>query len=168
MDRVVLRRVVRADADDLIRANLESVTYHHPWSHPFLDRNGFEGWYSRTVTGATVGLIARDVTSGEVVGAININEIVMGLLCSAYLGYHGMARFAGQGLMTEALAKTVRFAFGELGLHRVEANIQPANHRSIALVRRVGFRHEGLSPRYLRIGGIWRDHERWALLADEV
>jgi ribosomal-protein-alanine N-acetyltransferase len=167
MDRVVLRRVVRDDADDLIRANLESVSYHHPWSQPFLDRTGFDGWYARTLTGGTIGLIAREAASGEVVGAINLNEIVMGLLCSAHIGYHGMVRFAGQGLMTEALTKAVRFAFDDLGLHRVEANIQPTNLRSIALVRRVGFRKEGFSPRYLRIAGAWRDHERWALLADE-
>ncbi|MDI7066159.1 GNAT family protein, partial [Klebsiella pneumoniae] len=60
----------------------------------------------------------------------------------------------------------VDFAFSELGLHRLEANIQPRNTASIALVRRVGFKQEGLSPSYLRINGEWRDHERWALLAD--
>jgi ribosomal-protein-alanine N-acetyltransferase len=54
----------------------------------------------------------------------------------------------------------------ELGLHRLEANIQPENLASIGLVRRLGFRREGMPPRYLRINGEWRDHERWALLAD--
>jgi ribosomal-protein-alanine N-acetyltransferase len=69
--------------------------------------------------------------------------------------------------MTEAVRLTVAYAFRELALHRVEANIQPDNHSSVALVRRVGFRKEGFSPRYLQVGGTWRDHERWALLADE-
>lgn len=69
--------------------------------------------------------------------------------------------------MTQALRAAIRFAFGDLGLHRLEANIQPENRASIALVQRLGFRQEGLSPRYLHIGGEWRDHERWALLADE-
>jgi ribosomal-protein-alanine N-acetyltransferase len=54
-----------------------------------------------------------------------------------------------------------------MSLHRVEANIQPNNAASIALVKRCGFRLEGFSPRYLKIAGEWRDHERWALLADE-
>ena len=67
--------------------------------------------------------------------------------------------------MTEALAAAAAFAFGELGLHRLEANIQPGNAASLALVKRVGFHKEGFSPRYLRIDGDWRDHERWALIA---
>jgi ribosomal-protein-alanine N-acetyltransferase len=68
--------------------------------------------------------------------------------------------------MTEVVRLATHFAFDTLGLHRVEANIQPRNTSSIALVRRLGFIREGFSPRYLRIGGAWRDHERWALLAD--
>jgi ribosomal-protein-alanine N-acetyltransferase len=73
----------------------------------------------------------------------------------------------GRGLMSEAVSLVVTQAFEELGLHRVEANIQPDNKPSIALVRGLGFRQEGYSPRYLRIAGEWRDHERWAILADE-
>jgi ribosomal-protein-alanine N-acetyltransferase len=57
--------------------------------------------------------------------------------------------------------------FGDLGLHRVEANIQPGNIRSTGLVQRLGFEKEGFSRRYLKIGGEWRDHERWALLAED-
>jgi len=58
-------------------------------------------------------------------------------------------------------------AFGELGLHRVEANIQPGNAPSIALAEGAGFKREGFSPRYLKIGGRWRDHERYAILAED-
>ena len=78
-----------------------------------------------------------------------------------------MSEFRGSGMMGEALRATAELAFGELGLHRLEASVQPANTASIALLRRAGFRKEGFSPRYLRIDGQWRDHERWALLADE-
>jgi ribosomal-protein-alanine N-acetyltransferase len=86
---------------------------------------------------------------------------------SVYLGYYGMATFARRGLMTEAVRLTTRYAFDEIGPHRLEANIQPGNAPSIALVQRLGFRKEGFSPRYLRIDGVWCDHERWALLADD-
>jgi len=104
--------------------------------------------------------------SGRIVGVINVTEIVRGAFQSAYLGYYGMVGFSRKGLMTEALNAAARYAFDDLGLHRMEANIQPENAASIALVRRAGFKKEGFSPRYLCINGKWRDHERWALLAD--
>jgi ribosomal-protein-alanine N-acetyltransferase len=69
--------------------------------------------------------------------------------------------------MTEALDLALRHAFRTLKLHRIEANIQPENAASIALVRKLAFRLEGFSPRYLKIGGRWRDHERWAILREE-
>ena len=100
-------------------------------------------------------------------GSINLSEIVRGAFQSAFLGYYLGAAFVGQGYMSEALALMLREAFGELRLHRVEANIQPDNAASIALVRRAGFQQEGYSPRYLKLGGRWRDHERWAILKED-
>ena len=78
-----------------------------------------------------------------------------------------MARLEGQGYMGDAVRLVIRHAFDGLGLHRLEANIQPDNVASIRLVEHCGFHKEGLSRRYLKIGGRWRDHERWAILADE-
>jgi ribosomal-protein-alanine N-acetyltransferase len=69
--------------------------------------------------------------------------------------------------MREGLELVVRFAFEELRLHRLQAAIQPENERSIALVRAAGFRREGLARRYLKIGGRWRDHVRFAMLAED-
>ena len=96
-----------------------------------------------------------------------MSEIVRSAFQSAYLGYYAFRPHAGQGYMTEGLALVLRHAFGTLGLHRLEANIQPANHPSRALVRGLGFRKEGFSPRYLKIGGRWRGHERWAIVREE-
>jgi ribosomal-protein-alanine N-acetyltransferase len=69
--------------------------------------------------------------------------------------------------MQEGLAKVITHAFDVMKMHRLEANIQPGNLRSKALVKRLGFRREGLSPRYLKINGRWRDHERWAILSED-
>jgi ribosomal-protein-alanine N-acetyltransferase len=104
---------------------------------------------------------------GAILGGINFSEIVRGNFRSAYLGYQIGEPFARRGYMTEALQLALRFAFGRLRLHSVEANIQRGNRASIALVRRAGFRLEGFSRRYLKISGRWRDHERWALLAED-
>ncbi len=78
-----------------------------------------------------------------------------------------MAGMTGRGLMREAVGAVVARGFSEHGLHRLEANIQPENSPSRALVQALGFQREGFSPRYLKIGGEWRDHERWAILAED-
>lgn len=104
---------------------------------------------------------------GQIGGVINVSEIVRGSFQSAYLGYYALMPHAGKGLMSAGLELVIGRAFGELGLHRLEANIQPKNQRSIELVRRAGFRCEGLSPRYLKIAGRWRDHERWAITVED-
>ena len=167
MTLVEIRPVVRSDAAELIRNNVASRAYHEPWLRAFTDSKGFDDWFSGLVSGANISLIAREVASGGVIGLINLNEISLKNFQSAYLGYYGMVDLAGRGLMKEAIRKAARYAFTEVGLHRLEASIQPANIRSIELIKRIGFRREGFSPKYLRIDGTWCDHEHWALLSDE-
>jgi ribosomal-protein-alanine N-acetyltransferase len=111
-------------------------------------------------------LVCRQ-SDGAILGFFNLSNITRGLLQSAYLGYAVGKPYAGHGYMREGLGLVLRNAFVNMRLHRVEANIQPGNKASIALAQGAGFRREGFSPRYLKIGGRWRDHERWALLADE-
>jgi len=164
MPLVSIAPVVPADALELIAANQASRAYHAPWATPFTDRAGFDEWFGK-LDGANVALVAR--AAGRIIGVINFSQIVLGNFRSAYCGFYGMAGTGGNGLMTGALQLAIDHAFNQLGLHRIEANIQPGNSRSISLVRRAGFRREGYSEKYLRIGGVWRDHERWALLADE-
>ncbi len=163
-----LDRPLREDAAPLIAAHQASRDLHRPWVEPFTDQAGFDAWFLRGLTGANISLIVRRMNDATPVGIVNLNEIVGGAFLSAYLGYWAMAGQDGRGVMRVALGLAIAHAFGALGLHRLEANIQPGNGRSIALVRRLGFRQEGFSPRYLRIGGEWRDHERWAILADEA
>lgn len=111
-------------------------------------------------------LVCRRDT-GAIVGAINVTHIVLGLFRSAYLGYYAFAEYERLGFMREGLDAVVRFAFVNMKLHRLEANIQPDNRASIALVKACVFSREGYSPGYLKIGGRWRDHERWAIVAKQ-
>jgi ribosomal-protein-alanine N-acetyltransferase len=107
------------------------------------------------------------VADAEIVGSVEISRIARGNFQSAYLGYSILPEHREQGYMTEALQLALRHAFRTLRLHRVEANVEPGNEPSLALVRRAGFTREGFSRRYLKHGGRWRDHERWALLAED-
>jgi ribosomal-protein-alanine N-acetyltransferase len=109
----------------------------------------------------------RRVEDRDIVGAIEISRIARGNFQSAYLGYSILPAHRRQRYMTEALQLALRHAFRTLRLHRVEANVEPGNEASLALVRRAGFTREGFSRRYLKLGGRWRDHERWALLAED-
>ena len=103
----------------------------------------------------------------ELAGVININEIVRGTFCSGYLVYYAFVPHNGCGYMTRGLRAVLSQAFRTLRLHRLEANIQPDNESFRRLIRRLGFRQEGLSPRYFKVAGRWRDHERWALTVEE-
>jgi len=111
------------------------------------------------------GVLVCERGTGALVGVINLSNIVLGPFRSAYLGYYAFSGFERRGLMREGLNAVVQHAFKSMKLHRLEANIQPGNAASLALVRSCGFSKEGYSPRYLKIGGRWRDHERWAILA---
>ena len=110
-------------------------------------------------------LVCRE-SDDAIIGFFNLSHITRGLLQSAYLGYAAGKPYAGNGYMREGIQLVLRNAFLGLRLHRVEANIQPGNRASIALARGAGFRREGFSPRYLKIGGRWRDHEHWVMLAE--
>ncbi len=166
-ERVLVRRVRAEDGRELVRANLASIAVHEPWVIPFRDEAGFQIYLETCDGERKIGFVLRERQTRRVAGVVNLSEIVRGAFQSAYLGYFGMSGFQGRGLMREGLSLVIDHAFGELALHRIEANIQPGNTRSLALARRLGFRKEGFSPRYLQIGGAWRDHERWAILEDE-
>ncbi len=140
-----------------------SQRLHRPWVYLPPTRPAWGRYLRRIREGAVIGYLVRRRDTAELVGVVNLNEVVRGGLQSAYLGFYAHARHARQGLMTEGLRAVVTRAFRMHRLHRVEANIQPGNQASLRLVQSLGFRREGFSQKYLKIGGRWRDHERWAL-----
>jgi len=164
--RVLLRSPAPEDRAAYMAAMRSSRKLHGRWLAPPSD-TAFDGLLVRVHDPRYEPMLVCRLEDGAIVGFFNISEIVRGGFQSAYLGYGGVAAYAGQGYMREGLELVLARAFTELGLHRLEANIQPGNQASIALVQRCGFVREGFSERYLKIGGRWRDHERWAIRAEQ-
>jgi ribosomal-protein-alanine N-acetyltransferase len=141
--------------------------FHGPWVYPATDIAAYRQYLERLEETGGYGFIVARRDDHTVVGVININDVIMGGFRSASLGYYGSRACARRGYMREGLGLVLDQAFGPIGLHRIEANIQPGNAASVGLVAGLGFRKEGFSPAFLQIGGMWRDHERWAILAEE-
>jgi len=166
--RVFIRAPTAWDRGEFLALVEASRAFLRPWVDPPGTSAAFAAYLRRTRRPTERGFFVCRRRDGAIAGVINVSQIFLGNFQNAYLGYYAGARFAGEGYMSEGLALVVRHAFGRLGLHRLEANIQPGNRASISLVRRCGFKREGFSPRYLKIFGRWRDHERWAITADRL
>lgn len=160
-ERVYIRPVSRRDRGDFLQLTQRSQHVHEPWISPPLSDATFHSYLKRTEQNDHEGLLVCLRDDNAIVGVININNIVRGSFLSASLGYYVSAAHMGQGYMREGLELVKTYAFCDLGLHRLEANIQPENTRSIELVKSCGFELEGLSKSFLFIAGSWRDHERW-------
>jgi ribosomal-protein-alanine N-acetyltransferase len=165
--RVTLEPPRRADGAAFIAAMRESRELHRPWSQPPTDLAAWRDWIARADADDTDIELVRLRDGGAIAGYFVLSQIFRKGFQNAYLGYDGVAAHTGQGYMSEGMALLLRHAFRTHRLHRVEANVQPANARSKALLGRAGFRREGFSPRYLKIGGRWRDHERWAMTVED-
>lgn len=129
-------------------------------------RAQFRIWLDRIADGSYYGHLLFD-TEGELAGVINLGEVIRGGYQSAFLGYYAFAGHTSRGVMSAGLRMVLPRAFGQYRLHRLEAAVQPGNIPSRRLVEKLGFRLEGLALRSVKIGGRWRDHERWALTAEE-
>lgn len=155
------------DEQDFLAAMRDSVGLHYPWVTAPKDHAGWQKYMARLGRDTEAGFLVRHLDNNAICGVINLSAITYEALGSAWISYFGVVGQAGKGYMTEGMLQVIRYAFDELHLHRLEANIQPDNLASIALVKGVGFRYEGFARRLLKINGEWRDHERWAILADD-
>ena len=161
--RVVLRPPSPEDEEEFITRMRASRKVHRPWISMPETREAYAAYLERSHRETNAFYLAHRLDDDAIVGFLNISEIIRGKLQSGFLGYGAVAEFARRGYLTEAMQLLLNEAFTRLRLHRLEANIQPENVASIALAERCGLRFEGFSPRYLKIGGRWRDHERWAI-----
>lgn len=164
---VHLREIDYGDRDEFLALVRDSRSLHHPWAYPPERGDQFDELVARARREDVVTLLGCRDEDGAIFGVFTVSQIVRGAFQSAYLGYYGHAEHAGRGYMRAALELVLDHTFGPLALHRIEANIQPGNEPSVRLARGAGFRLEGFSPRYLLIGGRWRDHERYAITAED-
>jgi ribosomal-protein-alanine N-acetyltransferase len=163
--RVHLRRLDPADEAEFLGLVRSSRALHRPWSYPPDTPEEFRKLAAGDPEMERLVICRNE--DAAIAGYFGIGQIFFGHFRNAYLGYYGFVPYAGQGYMREGLELVLRHAFETIRLHRVQASIQPENERSIALVRSAGFRNEGLSLRYLKIGGRWRDHEHWAITTED-
>lgn len=140
---VEVRTATLSDIPELVAGFERSAEELEPWVFPPKDLSRF--------------------VKGKIAGYFKYSAIIRGALQQAFLGYAAFSFYRRKGFMSAAFNEVLRFAFEQLELHRIEANIQPANKTSKKLVKRNGFIREGFSKDYLRINGVWRDHERWAM-----
>lgn len=140
---------------------------HRPWVLPVSSAYGYSRYLERLNGENNSGFLICRIEDGAMVGVVNFNEITLGCLCTAFVGYWGVEGFGGCGYLTEGVAWGIDYAFASLGLNRVEACIQPQNLKSFALVERLKMDYEGIARKYLKIGGEWKDHQRWSMLKED-
>jgi ribosomal-protein-alanine N-acetyltransferase len=175
-ERVWVANATEADVEAYIRATLQSSPRLREWNP--VDPYGLPSLL-RAASGYHRTFLIHAVTSEgdhDLVGKVNVTNVVRGRALGATLGYDAFDPYAGRGLFAEGLRLVVDLALGPeprgMGLHRLEANVQPANVRSAAVLRGIGFRREGFSPSYLLMPTLhgadeWRDHDRYALTRAE-
>lgn len=167
---ITLRRLRTDDAPALTDLLIRNRAFMTPWE-PTRDDDYFtprwqEGEVARLVALAGTGVMDPFVILDEdgIAGRITVNNIVRGPLLSASVGYWVDEARGGRGVASAALAALIPIAFGELGLHRLEAGTLTHNVRSQRVLLKNGFVQYGLAPRYLRIDGAWQDHLLYQLL----
>ncbi|MEV0824409.1 GNAT family N-acetyltransferase [Nonomuraea rubra] len=166
--RVAIRYISMQDFEELAALHEESAQLLARWmpGPPLVTSAEFERYMSRFDGPLNEGFLICRRDTDAIAGRVNVNNIIRGTHQSAMIGYSAYASTTGHGYMTEGLRLLVGYAFGEMELHRLEANIQPDNTPSLSLIKRVGFQREGYSPNFQFIDGAWRDHERWAITVE--
>lgn len=105
---------------------------------------------------------------GEIVGQLNVSNVLFGSVSSALIGYWISPGFAGKEITPTAVALVIDYLLNIVGLHRVEIDIRPENTASLRIVEKLGMRYEGLKERFIHINGDWRDHFVFAVTHEEV
>lgn len=173
-ERLVLRVLNADDAPAVLEYHRRCWPFVASWS-PLVDarfftveaqRERLEAERAARISGSGIRFYLFPLTdpAGPIVGDLHFSSIIRGAFQSCFVGYKMDENATNRGHMTEALQRGVEFAFKELRLHRLEANIMPRNLPSRRVVIKVGFIEEGMSRKYLKINGVWEDHLHYVLL----
>jgi [ribosomal protein S5]-alanine N-acetyltransferase len=171
-----IRPMEAADLPALVEARLRNREFLTEWE-PTRDESFFTpagqarelalddaAW--RTATGFPFAIL--DATAGDrLIGRVALANVVRGVWQNATLGYWVSEDAGSRGHATTAVRLVLQFAFDIAGLHRVQPAIMPRNVRSRRVVEKCGFRHEGVAQRYLKINGLWEDHDLFAMTAED-
>lgn len=165
--KVFLRQPKIGDYEEFAKLAFESRKFHKNLVSPPVEPKGFVELLERNENPANEFLLICRLEDKAIAGSVNLSQIFRRAFQNAYLGYYLFEKFTGHGLMNEAVSLMLSHAFKTLRLHRIEANVQPQNIASIKVLEKNGFTKEGFSRKYLKIGGRWRDHERWAIIVED-
>ena len=173
---ITLRIPSRNDYQQWANLRAQSRAFLEPWEPRWtkdeLDRatwrHRIQRYREDFLEGTALPLFVFENSSGQLLGGITLGNIRHGVAQSGQIGYWIGERYAGRGIMPEALKLLTKHAFDTLRLHRLEAACIPDNHRSIRVLEKAGFQREGLLRSYLRINGVWQDHFIYGLIATDV
>ncbi|MCB1467689.1 MAG: GNAT family N-acetyltransferase [Rhizobiaceae bacterium] len=173
---ITLRIPSRNDYPQWANLRAQSRAFLEPWEPRWtkdeLDRvtwrHRIQRYREDFLEGTALPLFVYENSSGKLLGGITLGNIRHGVAQSGQIGYWIGERYAGRGIMPEALKLLTKHAFDTLRLHRLEAACIPDNHRSIRVLEKAGFQREGLLRSYLRINGVWQDHFIYGLIATDV
>lgn len=176
--RVMLRPLEVGDHGAWREIRIRGRDWLEPWE-PFPEPGSPDPAYDREAFRARCGAWERQrafdsaygfgifLRRGEFIGEVSLGTVQRGPFQSAFIGYWVDEAHAGNGYVPEAVVLALRYAFDELGLHRVEAVIVPRNDRSRRVATKLGLRDEGVAERFLQIQGVWEDHVRYAITREE-
>lgn len=176
--RVLLRPLKSSDWEAWREVRVRSQEWLEPWeplpepgsADPVTDVEAFRArcgaWERQRHFDSAYGfgLFLRD---GPFVGEVSLGSVQRGPFQGAYIGYWVDRDHAGTGLVPEGVVLIMQFGFDHLGLHRLEASIVPRNHASRRVAEKLGLRDEGTALRFLQIRGVYEDHVRYAITAEE-
>ncbi len=153
--------------EECLLASKESIDLDHPWVEEPSSEERYLQYIQIINFDLQLVFFIRQRSDRRLIGIVNVNEIGKRIFQSVYLGFYAFKKFSGRGNMAEGLSLLLDIYFKKLNLHKLEANIQLENLKSINLIKRLNFRREGFLPKYLKINDQWHDQEWYAMTLED-